>query len=111
MDFDIVLVIALVIAVVVFLQLRSVLGKRTGFERPPFDPYSRQAEKAEDKETDTVVALPKPEVKAADDFSDIDKIALKTVTLTKDCALSAKKTQHFHPIHFWMVREWLMKWL
>ena len=83
MDFDIVLVIALIIAVVVFLQLRSVLGKRTGFERPPFDPYSRQAEKAEEKESDNVIALPKPEARAADDFSDIDKIAPEDSDLNK----------------------------
>jgi len=31
----------LAIAVVVFFRLRSVLGKRTGNERPPHDPYSR----------------------------------------------------------------------
>jgi len=39
---DIYTVIFLVIAVVIFLRLRSVLGKRTGSERPPFDPYSRR---------------------------------------------------------------------
>ena len=30
------------IAVVIFLRLRNVLGRRTGSERPPFDPYSRR---------------------------------------------------------------------
>jgi predicted lipid-binding transport protein (Tim44 family) len=39
---DIYTVIFLVIAVVVFLRLRNVLGRRTGSERPPFDPYSRR---------------------------------------------------------------------
>ena len=39
---DIYTVIFLVIAVVVFLRLRNVLGRRTGNERPPFDPYSRR---------------------------------------------------------------------
>ncbi len=39
---DIYTVIFLVIAVVIFLRLRSVLGRRTGQERPPFDPYSRR---------------------------------------------------------------------
>jgi len=38
---DIYSVIFLVLAVVIFLRLRSVLGRRTGSERPPFDPYSR----------------------------------------------------------------------
>jgi predicted lipid-binding transport protein (Tim44 family) len=39
---DIYTIIFLAIAVVVFLRLRSVLGRRTGNERPPFDPYSRR---------------------------------------------------------------------
>ena len=39
---DIYTVIFLVIAVVVFLRLRNVLGRRTGNERPPFDPFSRR---------------------------------------------------------------------
>jgi predicted lipid-binding transport protein (Tim44 family) len=39
---DIYTIIFLVIAVVIFLRLRSVLGRRTGSERPPFDPYSRR---------------------------------------------------------------------
>jgi predicted lipid-binding transport protein (Tim44 family) len=31
----------LIVAALIFLNLRSVLGKRTGTEKPPFDPYSR----------------------------------------------------------------------
>jgi predicted lipid-binding transport protein (Tim44 family) len=38
--FDPLNLLILAIAVVVFLRLRSVLGKRTGSERPPFDPYA-----------------------------------------------------------------------
>lgn len=38
---DIYTILFLVLAVVVFLRLRSVLGRRTGHERPPFDPYTR----------------------------------------------------------------------
>ena len=38
--FDIYTLIFLVIAVIIFLRLRSVLGRRTGNERPPYDPYS-----------------------------------------------------------------------
>ncbi|GGF03741.1 Tim44 domain-containing protein [Stappia taiwanensis] len=45
--FDVTTIIFLVLAVVIFLRLRSVLGKRTGHERPPFDPYS-----APDREKD-----------------------------------------------------------
>lgn len=39
-SFDFVTFFFFVAAVLVIIQLRSVLGKRTGNERPPFDPYS-----------------------------------------------------------------------
>jgi predicted lipid-binding transport protein (Tim44 family) len=39
---DFTTIIFLVIAVVVFLRLRSVLGRRTGNERPPYDPYTHR---------------------------------------------------------------------
>ena len=38
--FDIYTLLFLVLAVVIFVRLRSVLGRRTGNERPPYDPYS-----------------------------------------------------------------------
>lgn len=38
--FDFYTILFLVLAVVIFLRLRNVLGRRTGSERPPFDPYS-----------------------------------------------------------------------
>ncbi len=44
---DVLNLILLVVAVVVFIKLRSVLGRRTGHERPPFDPYSAQDPKAD----------------------------------------------------------------
>ncbi len=40
--FDIYTLLFLVLAVVIFLRLRSVLGRRTGNERQPYDPYSSQ---------------------------------------------------------------------
>ena len=54
---DIYTIIFLVIAVVVFLRLRSVLGRRTGSERPPFDPYSRR--ESLPAAGDNVVGLPR----------------------------------------------------
>jgi predicted lipid-binding transport protein (Tim44 family) len=55
--FDIYTIIFLALAVFIFLRLRSVLGQRTGRERPPYDPYSaREAPRpAPDKK---VIALP-----------------------------------------------------
>jgi predicted lipid-binding transport protein (Tim44 family) len=58
---DIYSIIFLVIAVVVFLRLRNVLGRRTGSERPPFDPYSRRdslPNAGADGGTDKVINLP-----------------------------------------------------
>lgn len=48
----------LVLAVVILWRLRSVLGTRTGSERPPFNPYERRRPDTEDKADDNVVALP-----------------------------------------------------
>jgi predicted lipid-binding transport protein (Tim44 family) len=54
--FDIYTIIFLALAVFIFLRLRSVLGQRTGRERPPYDPYS--AREARSPVTDKVVTLP-----------------------------------------------------
>ncbi|MCX5513853.1 calcium-binding protein [Kaistia algarum] len=77
MSFDIYTLIFLVLAVVIFFKLRSVLGQRTGTERPSFDPFSRRnknAEKPDDgkaidaqpvggagQDGGNVVSLPRPE--------------------------------------------------
>ncbi len=55
--FDIYTIIFLALAVFIFLRLRSVLGQRTGRERPPYDPYSAR-EAARPPTNDNVVALP-----------------------------------------------------
>jgi predicted lipid-binding transport protein (Tim44 family) len=61
--FDIYTIIFLALAVFIFLRLRSVLGQRTGRERPPYDPYS--ARDARPQGTDKVVALPNRKPEAA----------------------------------------------
>jgi predicted lipid-binding transport protein (Tim44 family) len=55
--FDIYTIIFLALAVFIFLRLRSVLGQRTGRERPPYDPYSAR-DAARPSAADKVVALP-----------------------------------------------------
>ncbi len=55
---DIITLLFLVLAVVIFLRLRSVLGKRTGHERPPYDPSAAQTEDNQSYENDNVVQLP-----------------------------------------------------
>ena len=54
--FDIYTIIFLALAVFIFLRLRSVLGQRTGRERPPYDPYA--AREPVRPAPDKVVALP-----------------------------------------------------
>src|SRR5580658_6485609 len=58
--FDIYTIIFLALAVFIFLRLRSVLGQRTGRERPPYDPYSAR-DAVHSPAADKVVTLsPRP---------------------------------------------------
>jgi predicted lipid-binding transport protein (Tim44 family) len=61
--FDIYTIIFLALAVFIFLRLRSVLGQRTGRERPPYDPYS--AREPVRPASEKVVALPNRTSEAA----------------------------------------------
>jgi predicted lipid-binding transport protein (Tim44 family) len=54
--FDIYTIIFLALAIFIFIRLRSVLGQRTGRERPPYDPYSARDARAPASEK--VVTLP-----------------------------------------------------
>ena len=69
----------IVVAGVVLYQLYSVLGRRTGHERPPFDPYARPSDNGAAREQGNVVTLPSRRVPAdepaADRFAAIDKLA------------------------------------
>jgi predicted lipid-binding transport protein (Tim44 family) len=61
--FDFWWIIYATIAVVIFVKLRSVLGQRTGRERPPYDPFSardalRPSTTERSSTNDNVVALP-----------------------------------------------------
>ena len=59
--FDIYTLLFLVLAVVIFIRLRNVLGRRTGNERPPYDPYTTpDAKRAGPPEAnEPVVVLPR----------------------------------------------------
>lgn len=59
--FDLTTIIFLALAVFIFIRLRSVLGQRTGRERPPYDPFSGdKADKPNGNSSndDNVVQLP-----------------------------------------------------
>jgi predicted lipid-binding transport protein (Tim44 family) len=55
--FDIYTIIFLALAVFIFIRLRSVLGQRTGRERPPFNPFSTR-DTVRGSANDKVVKLP-----------------------------------------------------
>ncbi len=57
-------IIFLALAVFIFLRLRSVLGRRTGRERPPYDPYSAR-DAVRSPASDKVVTLPTRPAEAA----------------------------------------------
>jgi predicted lipid-binding transport protein (Tim44 family) len=59
--FDPLNLLILAIAVVVILRLRSVLGKRTGTERPPVDPYAAQRRADKPQPPGNVINLPQRE--------------------------------------------------
>lgn len=67
--FDFGTIFFLVAALVIFYQLRNVLGRRTGHERPPFDPYSTR-DRDDAADDDNIVALPKRKKSGRDDADD-----------------------------------------
>jgi len=102
--FDFYTILFLVLAVVIFLRLRSVLGRRTGNERPPYDPYS--AQKSNGAASDKVVnlpqrsgetATPRAETAANDDFGDI---APKGSDLARDLSSLRAADPKFDPKDF-----------
>ncbi len=58
--FDVYNLILIGLAVFIIYKLRSVLGRRTGHERPPFDPYSKpeQSNSGPRESGDNVIPLP-----------------------------------------------------
>ena len=70
--------IFIVAAVFIFLRLRSVLGTRTGHEKPPYNPYAKRDPMNADKpaaDGDNVVALPRRKSDPAEAFADLDAVA------------------------------------
>jgi len=63
---DIYTIIFLALAVFIFARLRSVLGQRTGRERPPYDPFSR-AEPGKPVPADNVVPISNKGAESASD--------------------------------------------
>lgn len=105
--FDFGTIFFLVAAVVIFFQLRSVLGRRTGSERPPFDPYtagrSREKEQAPAQGSENVVSLPKKRAaNGAEDetYKSIDAVAPAGSDLNKGLRAVKEADPSFDPKSF-----------
>jgi predicted lipid-binding transport protein (Tim44 family) len=99
--------IFLIIAVAIFWRLRSVLGRRTGNERPPFDPYSRRDDRpagpAPAESNDNVVSLPRVGKGPAPDLADastVDRIAPAGSALNTALRTIVSADQSFDAEHF-----------
>ena len=103
-SFDFVTLFFLVAAVVIFLQLRSVLGRRTGSERPPFDPYSKREGAGETDSADRgkVVTLPRREgsEEGESPYASIDSFAAPGTPLNEQLRAVAKADPSFSPKEF-----------
>ncbi|WEX77414.1 Tim44/TimA family putative adaptor protein [Sinorhizobium numidicum] len=103
-SFDFITFFFLIAAVVIFLQLRSVLGRRTGNERPPFDPYSPRdiGQGPEAKDNGKVVQLPRRESAAEDEsrYATIDTFAKTGTALNTQLRAISDADPSFDPGEF-----------
>ncbi|WP_274626873.1 Tim44/TimA family putative adaptor protein [Arvimicrobium flavum] len=95
----------LVVAIAIFVQLRNVLGRRTGNERPPFDPYTANRTKPDDAAAgpDNVVSLPgrkKGAEGAEDAYKAIDAFAKPDTELNKGLRAIKDADPSFEPKSF-----------
>jgi predicted lipid-binding transport protein (Tim44 family) len=103
-SFDFVTIFFLVAAVVIFLQLRSVLGRRTGSERPPFDPYSKRegVEPADSADRGKVVTLPRRDGTEEEEnpYASVDSVAAAGTPLNESLRAVIKADPSFNPKEF-----------
>ncbi len=99
---DFITLFFLVAAVLIFLQLRSVLGRRTGNEKPPIDPYSpRDAAKSGAGDDNKVVTLPlRGEGEEENRFAEIDGISPVGSALNDSLRELTKTDPSFRPKEF-----------
>jgi len=105
--FDIYNIIFLVLAVAIFLRLRSVLGRRTGNERPPVEYRARENGEAAAR-ADNVVTLPgsrggevsAPPPPPADTAAQLAKVAPEGSSLNSDLKAILAAEPGFDPVRF-----------
>ncbi|MEO3387142.1 Tim44/TimA family putative adaptor protein [Mesorhizobium sp. CAU 1741] len=102
--FDFGTIFFLVAAIVIFFQLRNVLGRRTGSERPPFDPYSARSGKKNEDATasENVVSLPRRKggAEAESVYAAIDSFAAPGTDLNKGLRAIRDADSSFEPKSF-----------
>lgn len=98
---DFVTLFFLVAAVLIFLQLRSVLGRRTGNEKPPFEPYSpRDVSQAPGGDDGKLVTLPRRDEGGDERFSAIDAFAKPGTSLNASLRDLVAVDADFNPKEF-----------
>ncbi|MEM7429025.1 MAG: Tim44/TimA family putative adaptor protein, partial [Pseudomonadota bacterium] len=106
--FDPLNLVILAVAVVIFLRLRSVLGRRTGQERKPFESFGMNREQEDQASGDNVVPLPGTEKAAEQDVPHNEEpappiwegVAKKGTALAKSLEAIQGKDESFHPKSF-----------
>ncbi|TIP83532.1 MAG: Tim44/TimA family putative adaptor protein [Mesorhizobium sp.] len=101
--FDFGTIFFLVAAVVIFFQLRNVLGRRTGSERPPFDPYTAGRTREDAQKPENVVSLPRkraPGEPVIDAYAAIDAFAKPDTDLNKGLRAIKDNDPAFDPKTF-----------
>lgn len=99
---EIVTLFFLVAAVLIFLQLRNVLGRRTGNEKPPFEPYSaRDLAKGPGSDDRKVVTLPRRDGQDDEDqFAVINAYSAAGTALNSSLREVYKSDPAFSPKEF-----------
>lgn len=102
--FDFGTIFFLVAAIVIFFQLRNVLGRRTGHERPPIDPYAaaRTEAKTDDAASENVVSLPRRKggAEAENAYAAIDAFAKPGTELNRGLRAIRDADPSFEPNSF-----------
>ncbi|EJJ30857.1 hypothetical protein PMI11_00896 [Rhizobium sp. CF142] len=100
---DFITLFFLVAAVLIFFQLRSVLGRRTGNEKPPRDLYTpRDAVQNDSADAGKVVTLPRRDVNGEEEdrFSAIDAFAPAGTPLNESLRALNRADPSFDPKEF-----------
>lgn len=102
--FDFGTIFFMIAAVVIYFQLRNVLGKRTGSERPPFDPYTAGRSQKPDAPAgqENVVSLPRKRANGEPDetYAAIDAFAKPGTDLNRGLRAVRDADPTFEPKTF-----------